>query len=259
MDRNEFGLRMVYFPAPKIVGFQESEGVKINYEYSNAQVEIFETFPSHYQYMVIPKGRRFGATHGASIYCILQASGKNILWIDTVQVNLDSIYRRYFLNILKQMPAGTYNYRPRRMDLQIGTGTVYFRSADQPKKIEDFSYDTIILNEAGIILKGQHGRGLWNHTIYPLTMDSTKVFLMGTPKGKLDKAGKETLYYELAKKGGLGKTPYDKLMDNTIGSKWICKTYSTYDNPWNDKANIAEAWDGVPPSIRQQEIYGQFI
>jgi predicted phage terminase large subunit-like protein len=230
--------------------------LKINYEYSPAQVEIFETLPQTYQHMVIPKGRRVGATYGAAVYCIIQASnGKNILWVDTIQLNLDIYYRKYFLDMLKQMPTGSYNYRAQMKDLQIGTGTVYFRSAERPENIEGFAYDIIILNEAGIILKGQHGRDLWYSTVYPMTIDhAAKVFFIGTPKGQMASAREradETLYYELAKKGGLDGNP--------AVDKWVCKTYSTYDNPWLDEANIQKVEDDVPYAIRQQEILGRFI
>ena len=81
------------------------------------------------------------------------------------------------------------------------------------------------MNEAGIILRGQKGRNLWFNTIYPMVMDyASKVFFVGTPKGKKKRKGEQsetgnTLFYELS------------LKSKEIDSRWVTETISSYETP----------------------------
>lgn len=226
--------------------------------YTEPQDYIFWTMPEHNDFIMIPKGRRLGATYGAAQYCIeMLLEGKTILWVDTVQGNLDTYYNRYFLPILKQFDYNLYSYNISKHELTLLGKTLYMRSAERPENLEGFAYDIMILNEAGIILSGQHGRNLWYNTLYPMTLDNQpKVFFLGTPKGKMSKKHEhsetgKSLYYELCCKGGLDNNP--------ITPRWITKTYTSYDNPFLDPEAIKELESDVPHSIREQEIRGRFL
>lgn len=242
------------------------------------------------QFNVIPKGRRWGVTHCFGKFSIDQLlEGKSILWVDTVQSNLDAYFNLYFLPELKQFNPKYWRYRQVQKDLVIASTRMDFRSAERPENIEGFAYHIIIINEAGIVLKGQRGRNLWFNTLYPMVLDyGADVYFIGTPKGKKAKKDeapcKVSLYYELALKGGLKdkgvggyseedveellKTERDLPSDITIEAledkykklpKWRTHTYSSYQNPLLDAQGIKELEEDVPRAVRKQEIHGQFI
>ena len=74
----------------------------LNLTYTKAQNEIF--FPEkEYKYNVVPKGRRFGATKGAAnAFIEWAASGITpLLWVDTINGNIDRYFDRYFYPELK--------------------------------------------------------------------------------------------------------------------------------------------------------------
>lgn len=204
------------------------------------------------------KGRRFGVTRGAAHYCIeALLEGKSILWVDTIQPNLDSYVAKYFMPAIKQLKPSFWRYRTQHKDLTLVNTTMDFRSAENPHNIEGFGYHIIILNEAGIILKGKKGRDMWFNSIYPMTMDfNAKVFFLGTPKGKRSKKdeGKEknSLYYQLACKGGL-------VNGHPENENYLHYEYSSYDNPTLSLDVIREIEEDVPFVVRKQEIYGKFI
>lgn len=192
-------------------------GAPLVVPYTEGEIEIFYEFPE--RYIVLPKGRRFGATSSAAGYCIENLiEGKSILWVDTVQVNCDKYFYKYFMPILKNIKTDFWGYRQSK-DLRILNGLLDFRSAEKPQNIEGFGYHIIIINEAGIVLKGQKGRDLWNNTIRAMALDyKAKVFFLGTPKGKKAKKdeapAKFSLYYELACKGGYEDPDHNLLIRN---------------------------------------------
>lgn len=75
--------------------------MSIRLTYTQQQLDIF--FPkAPARHTIIPKGRRFGATRGASHACIQWAiEGMPILWGDTVYGNITKYVERYFQPALK--------------------------------------------------------------------------------------------------------------------------------------------------------------
>ncbi|MCK5450271.1 MAG: phage terminase large subunit [Candidatus Omnitrophica bacterium] len=232
------------------------DGGEIVLPFTEPQLELYYDIPE--RFLVVPKGRRYGITSSAAAFCIdMLLEGKYILWVDTVQVNLDKYFKKYFFPILKRIDPKFWRYRTQQKDLNILHGVMDFRSAEKPENIEGFGYHKIMINEAGIVLKGQKGRSLWLNSIFPMTLDfRADVYFLGTPKGKRAKKDesphKTTLYYELAKKGGL-ESDEDKQPD------WATRTFSSYDNPLLDENDIKELEEEVPRITRRQEIHGEFI
>jgi hypothetical protein len=135
-----------------------------------AQQKIFEC-PA--RYVIVPKGRRFGATNGAANNYISMAIRRKFqkgLWVDTVNSNIERYVERYFIPKLKVLsPEGvSWHWRKQQKILTILDSYIDFRSVDQPENIEGFGYDQAFLNEAGIILKNPY---LWNHAIRPMLWD----------------------------------------------------------------------------------------
>jgi len=220
-------------------------------QWSRDQHDYF--FGDHGKYRVMTKGRRVGFTHGAANFCITQATkgdGQRILWGDVIHANLDRYVERYFLPVLKHMPDKQWNWQAQRKEMHIGGTIIDFRSAERAENWEGFGYNRIILNEAGLILKGDRGRYLWQNAVLPMTADFEDciVFFGGTPKGRTDKDGSDCLYYELAQRGMAGERGYYHVNIPTTA------------NPFINAETVAEVINELPEGpIRDQEAYGKFV
>lgn len=219
-------------------------------KWSKEQHDYF--FGDHGKYRVMTKGRRVGFTHGAANYCMAHGldSGHRILWGDTIQGNLDRYVERYFLPVLKHLNPNWWNWNGQKKEMKILDSIIDFRSAERAENWEGFGYHRIILNEAGLILKGDRGRYLWNNAVLPMTADYEDciVFFGGTPKGRTDKDGKDCLYYDLAQRGMRGEPGYYHV------------NIPTPKNPFINQATVQEVIAELPEGpIRDQEAYGKFV
>lgn len=217
--------------------------MKVRLKYTQPQLDIF--FPSEPErHTIIPKGRRFGATHGAANACIEWGlEGMPILWGDTINGNISRYVERYFLPTLKRNGID-HNWNAQKNVLNIGAGYVDFRSADRPENWEGFGYRKIILNEAGIILADPY---LYTNAVRPMMLDfpDAELFALGVPKGKMLKTGQEHPFYSLWQK---------------VGEKgYRGRAYSSRDNPLIDDADVDELERDMDPAQVPQEIYGKFI
>ena len=220
-------------------------------DYSPAQYEYF--FESDAKYRLMPKGRRCGFTHGSANFLIDTAIDNqhiNALWVDTVYTNIDRYVDRYFMPLLRELPKGSYDWRQQAKELKIMNMTIDFRSADKPENIEGFGYHIFLINEAGIILKGQKGRYLWRNAIVPMLADYAEatVYIGGTPKGRRDKDGQKNLYFAMCRKAEAGEKGY------------FIKRVATDENTFLSDEGIAEVLKELPEgAVRDQEFYGLFV
>lgn len=222
---------------------------EIELTYTPQQMEMFFNIPAGVRFLVVPKGRRFGATKGAANACIEWCiEGNKILWGDTITGNIDRYFERYILPELKKNDI-QYTYNKLHKQLSINNGYIDFRSADRPENWEGFGYDKVILNEAGIILKNKY---LYTNAVLPMMMDSPNSVLiaMGVPKGKIGKNNEEHPFYTLFKAAKNNQKGY------------LLRQYSSYDNPLLSKTDVEELAAEVKrmnPAMEQQEIYGEFV
>ena len=224
--------------------------MKSSIKFSRDQHEYF--FGDHGKYRLMTKGRRVGFTHGAANFCISEGyrGSFRFLWGDTVHGNLDRYVERYFLPVLKTMPDGTWHWNQQKKEMHINESIIDFRSAERPENWEGFGYHRIILNEAGLILKGQRGRYLWNNAVLPMTADYEDciVFIGGTPKGRTDKDGTDCIYYDMFKRAQGGEPNHYHI------------NIPTTSNPFLNQEAVAEVIAELPEGpIRDQEAYGQFV
>jgi len=219
----------------------QANEVRLNVLYHPAQAEIFDD-PARVK--VIVKGRRFGLTRGyANHACEKMLEGLSpVLWVDTVNSNIDRYVERYFYPVLRTVPSQYWIWRQQKKELELFGRKLDFRSADQPERIEGFGYKLILLNEAGIILNDAY---LWENAILPMTLDyNPNMIVGGTPKGK-------NLFFQLATKAQDRQDP--KYRD------WQYFHKTSYDNPFISKADIDALAADMPEAVRQQEIFGQFL
>lgn len=206
-----------------------------------AQEQIFDC-PA--QYVIVPKGRRFGATNGAANNFIRMAIKRKFqrgLWVDTVNSNIERYVSRYFIPKLMKLSreGDKWHWQKQQKILTIMDSFIDFRSVDNPENIEGFAYDYAFLNEAGIILKDEY---LWYNAIQPMLLDyKAHCIIAGTPKG-------QGLFHKLYERG------LDKNQPNYASFK-----FSTYDNPYMPRAGIEEMISTMPQRVVSQEIYAEFL
>lgn len=203
---------------------------------------------SNAKYNLLAAGRRTGKTQGAAKCALIWAINKPVLWVDTVYGNIDRYYQRYFIPAAKELGLPfTWNVQKKILEGDKG-GYIDFRSADRPENIEGFGYQYIVMNEAGIILKNDY---LYTNSILPMLIDypDSKLFAIGTPKGKINKDGSEHRFYQLWE-----KAENDKYFNRL--------KLSTHQNPLLDKESIRsleEEMSMFGKDIVRQEIYADFI
>lgn len=223
--------------------------MNIDLTYTDAQNEVFFNTKPEERFVIVKKGRRFGATKGAANACIEWCiEGQKILWGDTINSNIDRYFERYFLPELKKNKL-EHTFKKQARQLNILNGYVDFRSADNPENWEGFGYDKVILNEAGIILKNKY---LYTNAVLPMMIDSPNsvLYAMGVPKGKVTKNREEHPFYTLSKAADNKQHGYRSFQ------------FSSHDNPFLSKTDIDELAAEIKrmnPAMERQEIYGEFV
>jgi phage FluMu gp28-like protein len=220
---------------------QAANDIKLSLTYHPAQAAIFD-HPAKVK--VIVKGRRFGLTRGYANHAIESMLGgiDSILWVDTINSNIDRYVERYFYPVLRNLPSQYWTWRQQKKELTIFDSKLDFRSADQPERIEGFGYKLIVLNEAGIILNDRY---LWENAILPMTLDfNPDIYIGGTPKGK-------NLFWDLATKAQDDQDPKYK--------NWKHFHFTSYDNPFISKEEIDVLAADLPEIVKQQEILAEFL
>lgn len=229
--------------------------MRIKLTYSEKQEDIFFNWPSGIRYKIITKGRRGTFTNGAEkavIDYMAQGIGP-ILWVDTVQSNLQRYFDRYFVPDFKAndlKPGEDYVWNVQAKQLTFNGQYCDFRSEEQGDSIEGFGYRIIILNEAGIILKN---RKLYSESILPMLLDygDSKLIAGGVPKGKKIKSGEDHLFYDLYKRAIQNTAPY---MHHHL---------TAFDNPWINESDIKaleeEMFASGGQKLVDQEVYGKFV
>lgn len=215
--------------------------------YTEPQVEIYFN-NQQAKYLIVPKGRRFGTTKGAANAFVEYSLDKisPLLWVDTINGNIDRYFDRYFYPVLKQIPKSKWNFNRQKRELKIYDSIIDFRSADSPESIEGFGYKKIFLNEAGIILKNDY---LYSNAILPMLLDfsDSQLIASGVPKGKFLKSGEKHKFFEL----------YERCINNEPGYKLL--HYTSYHNPLINKEDIDNLISSMSDTEVRQEIYGEFV
>lgn len=221
--------------------------MELNISYTDPQIKIyFEN--QDCKYLIVPKGRRFGTTKGAA-NAFIEYSIDNIsplLWVDTINGNIDRYFDRYFYPVLKQIPKDKWVFNRQKRELKIYESIIDFRSADSPESIEGFGYKKIFLNEAGIILKNDY---LYSNAILPMLLDysDSQLIASGVPKGKFNKGGQKHKFYEL----------YERCINKEDGYRLL--QFTSYDNPLLKKEDINNLAASMSSAEYEQEIMGQFV
>ena len=207
--------------------------------------DIQRIFDSDARFKLLRKGRRVGATRSKAndwIQRCLSGYDLKFLWVDTIQRNVDRYSERFFQKPLKSLPKSIWTWNGQKKTLHIKDSLIDFGSAERPENLEGFGYDEIFLNEAGIILKGESGRKLWEETLRPMLSDREGGALFaGVPKGLRD-------------------NHFAKLWESSErNTEWGRYTMTSYDSPYVSESEVRSMEADMHPSTARQEIWAEFI
>ena len=121
----------------------------------------------------------------------------------------------------------------------INGSKIEFKSADTPENLEGEGLDSLVVDEAGIVLKDEM---LWHQSLRPMLMDTLgRVVFIGTPKG-----------------GGLFKQFY--LKGQGLDLEWKSFRFSSFDGHMqNLPKEIEDMKRSVPEYIYNQEVLAEFL
>lgn len=159
-----------------------------------------------------------------------------ILWCSPVYSQTNKVQKELVAAIQESGLIKTNNYGDSSLTLKNGT-EIYFRSAERYDNIRGMTCDYGILDEAAFIKNDA-----WSEAIRPVfAVRGKKVLFISTPKSK-------NWFYDLFQ---LGISPDHPRYKSYTGS--------SYDTPYIDKEEIADAQKTLPPQIFQQEYEAKFI
>lgn len=205
---------------------------------------IREIYEDGTRIKVIVKGRRSGATANSCYYLIercLRETGKRYLFCDTHLSTIQTYIEKFFLPVLRQLPKTMWNYRRRRIFLEINGNVILFKSAENVASIEGDAFHLIVVNEAGFLFKDKQ---LYENTLLPMIADTSgDMIISGTPRG-----GKNSFYEEL----------YNLALEKNNDTIRAYRIYP-FQNPFIRKRDLKLMLDTMDQQSIKQEIFGDFV
>lgn len=182
---------------------------------------------SEARFRVVLCGRRFGKSELSQIELITKALiGQQVAYI-TPTYNLA---KTFFDKLSKAVP-----FPSNRSELTIAfpnSGSVQFFTGERLDNLRGRKFHFIVIDEASFIPDLEDG---WLNSIRPTLTDyKGRALFLSTPKGK-------NFFYSLYMKGVSGEPD------------WASFKFSTYDNPYIDKAEIDDARRQLPEIVFEQE------
>jgi hypothetical protein len=176
------------------------------------------------RFIVVMCGRRFGKSELSQIKIITEAvQGKSIAYITPTY----SLAKVFFNRLIHALP-----FLNNKSDLKLSFpngGSVEFFTGERLDNLRGRKFHWVIVDEASFIPDLEQG---WLNSIRPTLTDyKGRALFLSTPRGK-------NYFYSL-------------FMKNDSG--WKSFKFTTYDNPYIDKAEIDEARTQLPEAVFEQE------
>ena len=171
-----------------------------------------------------------------ALYWAINNGPCKILWVSPVFSQANKVHKELVEAIEHSGIILKNNYGDNSLRLRNGT-EILFRSAERYDNIRGLTCDYGILDEAAFIKDDA-----WSTAIRPVfAVKGKKILFISTPKGK-------NFFYDLFQLGKSADHP-----------RYKSYTGSSYDTPYIDKQEIADAQKTLPPNIFKQEYLAQFI
>lgn len=182
---------------------------------------------SEARFRVVLCGRRFGKSELSQIELITKALvGQQVAYITPTY----SLATTFFDKLAKTLPFP--NNRSDKVINFPNSGSVQFFTGERLDNLRGRKFHFIVIDEASFIPDLEDG---WLNSIRPTLTDyKGRALFLSTPKGK-------NFFYSLYMKGVSGEPD------------WASFKFSTYDNPYIDKAEIDDARMQLPEIVFEQE------
>ena len=196
-------------------------------ELSEPHINQQRILDSTARFRVVMCGRRFGKSELSQVEIISEAlKGNNVAYITPTY----KLAKTFFEKLVKVVP-----FENNKSDLIIyfaNGGTVEFYTGERLDNLRGRKFHMVVVDEASFIPNLEDG---WLNSIRPTLTDyKGKALFLSTPKGK-------NYFHSLYLKGLQGE------------NDWQSFKFSTYDNPYIDKAEIEDAKMQLPMAVFEQE------
>jgi len=193
-------------------------------EVPEAHINQDRILESEARFIVVMCGRRFGKSELSQIKIITEAvQGKQIAYITPTY----SLAKVFFNRLIHALP-----FLNNKSDLKLSFpngGSVEFFTGERLDNLRGRKFHWVIVDEASFIPDLEQG---WLNSIRPTLTDyKGRALFLSTPRGK-------NYFYSLFMKDEQG---------------WESFKFTTYDNPYIDKAEIDEARTQLPEAVFEQE------
>jgi phage FluMu gp28-like protein len=193
-------------------------------EVPEAHINQDRILESEARFIVVMCGRRFGKSELSQIKIITEAvQGKQIAYITPTY----SLAKVFFNRLIHALP-----FLNNKSDLKLSFpngGSVEFFTGERFDNLRGRKFHWVIVDEASFIPDLEQG---WLNSIRPTLTDyKGRALFLSTPRGK-------NYFYSLFMKDEQG---------------WESFKFTTYDNPYIDKAEIDEARTQLPEAVFEQE------
>lgn len=185
---------------------------------------------SQSRFIVLLCGRRWGKSLISQTISITEAlQGKQVAYI-TPTYQLAKIF---FDELMQLIPQSIADFNKSDLVVKLETGGVIrFFTGERLDNLRGLKFHRVIIDEASFIPDLQEG---WLKAIRPTLTDyKGKAIFLSTPRGK-------NFFYSLYLKGKQDE------------QGWQSFKYTTYDNPFIDKAEIDMARASLPEAVFNQE------
>lgn len=191
------------------------------------------------KYHVACVGRQFGKSLMAMnlvLYWAINDSPSRILWVSPVYSQTDKVQKELMQAIGGTGIVEACNYSTNEIKLKNGS-IILFRSAERYDNIRGLTCDYGVIDESAYCKDEA-----WTEAIRPVFMvRGKKVLFISTPKGK-------NWFYNLFQLGVSQDNP-----------NYVAYTGSSYDTPYIDQQEIADAKKTLPENVFLQEYLANFI
>lgn len=180
------------------------------------------------RFIVMMAGRRFGKSLISQTIALEYAIKGNRVAYITPTYQLGKVF---FQDLLDVLPAEIYKKNEADLVITFITGgTIRFFTGERLDNLRGLKFHLCIIDEASFIPDLEQG---WLNSIRPTLTDyKGRAIFLSTPKGK-------NYFYSLYLKDG--------------EPDWKSFKFSTYDNPYIDKAEIDDARRQLPNVVFEQE------
>lgn len=191
------------------------------------------------KFHIVSVGRQVGKSllgMNLCLYWMINDGPCKILWVSPVYSQANKVHKELYDAIKHSGIIKKNNFSDNSLILMNGSELI-FRSAERPDSIRGYTCDYGVIDESAFIKDTA-----WAEAIRPVfAVRGKKVLFISTPKGK-------NFFYELFQLGLSPDYP-----------RYKSYTGSSYDSPYMDPQEIADAQKTLPPQIFEQEYLAKFI